>query len=158
MNDFSDYYDQELTLPDGKSTTYAQLLVIDKDNLSAEFASHAAWLGYIGVLSAEAEADYEQAKLELETLYAEKDAQARLEFNSKNVKFTEKMIEAWVNMDGAYINAQQAKVEALKMYKILRALETAMKEKGSMLVSLGAMVRQEMDMTGMQIKVKGALQ
>lgn len=155
MNDFSDYYDQVLTLPDGKETTFARLLVIDKDNLSNEFASHAAWLGYIGVLTAEAEAGYETTKMELETLYAEKDAEARVEFNSKNMKFTEKMVEAWVNMDSTYIKTQAEKIEALKEYKILRALEAAMREKGSMLVSLGAMMRQEMDMTNMQIRVRG---
>lgn len=155
MNDFSEYYDQVLTLPDGKETSFARLLVIDKDNLSNEFASHAAWLGYIGVLTAEAEAEYEQAKMELETLYAEKDAQARIEFNSKNMKFTEKMVESWVNMDGDYNKVQFTKIEALKAYKILRALEAAMREKGSMLVSLGATLRQEMDMTNMQIRVRG---
>lgn len=158
MNDFSEYYNQPVTLPDGKETSFAQLLVIDKDNLSDEFASHAAWLGYIGVLTAEAEADYEHAKMELETLYAEKDAEARMAFNAKNVKFTEKMIEACVNMDSLYIRVQTEKIEALKAYKILRALEAAMRERGSMLVSLGATMRQEMDMTNMQIRVRGALE
>lgn len=151
-NDFNDY-DQDITLPDGKQTSFARLLLIDKDNLTHEFSSHAAWLGYIGYLTAEAEGDYEAAKLHAETLHAEKDATARLEFNRKNTKFTENMIAGYIQMDAEYISAQDEKIEALKAYKTLRALEAAMREKGSMLVSLGATMRQELDMTGLQVRL-----
>lgn len=152
MNDFLDY-DQPITLPDGKETTFARLLVIDRDNLSREFSIHAAWLGYIGTLTADAEANYEKAKLDNETLRAEKDATARREFNTKNVKFTEAMVMAWVQMDDEYIDSCSAKIELYRQYKTLRAIEAAMKEKGSMLVSLGATMRQELDMTGLQLRI-----
>lgn len=154
VNNFNEYYDQVITLPDGKETTFARLLVIDRDNLSHEFSSHAAWLGYIGTLTADAESNYEQAKLENETLRAEKDATARREFNTKNIKFTENMVDAWVRMDDEYIDSCQNKIECFKTYKIIRALETAMKEKGSMLISLGATMRQELDMTGLQVRLR----
>lgn len=145
---FADY-DQQIELPDGKQTSFAKLLLIDKDNLSREFAQHAAWLGYIGVLTAEAEAEYETAKLELETIYAEVDSKARLAFNRNNTKFTEAMVHAFINLDEGYIAANRLKLEKLKDYKTLKAIESAMKEKGNMLISLGATMRQELDVTSL---------
>lgn len=143
-----------LLLTDGKATNYNDLLVIDETNLSAEFASHAAWLGYIGVLTAEAEAEYEKAKLEADQLEAETDAKARVSFNRSNVKATEAMVKAYVLMDDDYTSALDSKIEKLKTYKTLKALETAMKEKGNMLVSLGATMRQEMDMTNLVSRIR----
>lgn len=149
-----DLPDGILTLPDGKVTNYKQLLVIDDANLSAEFSSHAAWLGYVGVLTAEAEANYEAAKLEAETVEAERDAAARKEFSLKNVKYTEAMVKAWVAMDTEYLDAHELRLNKLQEYKTMRALETAMKEKGSMLISLGATMRQEMDVTNLVSRIR----
>lgn len=139
-------------LPNNKS--YSALLIIDKDDISSEYSSHAAWLGYIAVLTAEAEADYEKAKLDLDTLHAEKDTQARREFNLKNIKFTENMVNSWVNLDDEYIQAGERRIETLKAFKTLRAIEMAMKEKGQMLISLGATMRQEYDVTGLVSRLK----
>lgn len=146
--------DSGITFTDGKVTSYNDLLLIDDTNLSAEFSQHAAWLGYIGVLTAEAEADYEVAKLEADTVEAEADYQARLSLNSKGIKFTEPMVKAWIAMDTSYINANTTKIEKLKVYKTMKALETAMKEKGSMLISLGATQRQEMDVTNLVSRIR----
>lgn len=152
MKNFKEF-DQAITLPDGKVTSFSDLLIIDRDNLAQEFAEHAAWLGYIGILTAEAEEAYETAKQSAETLYAEKDADARLTFNSKNLKFTETMVKNYVELDNDYISAQQYKIGCYKVYKLMRAIEASMREKGSMLVSLGATVRQEMDMTDLRTRL-----
>lgn len=146
--------DTTLLLYDGKVTSYSDLLVIDEANLAAEYSRQAAWLGYIGVLTAEAEADYEKAKLDSETLYAETDARIRLDLAAKGVKITEDLVKSRVLLDDEYVAALNAKIESLKSFKMMKALETGMKEKGNMLVSLGATVRQEMDMTTLVSRIK----
>ncbi len=40
MKDFKEF-DQAITLPDGKVTSFSDLLIIDRDNLAQEFAEHA---------------------------------------------------------------------------------------------------------------------
>lgn len=150
----ADIPNETLTLPDGKETTYHKLLVIDDQNLSKEFSEHAAWLGYIGVLTARAEYEYEAAKLDVETMEAEKDAQARMEFNRKNVKYTEAMVKGYIALDSDYIDTVGLKLLKLSEYKTLRALEAAIKEKGSMLISLGATMRQEMNVTNLVSRIR----
>lgn len=152
-NKFAEF-DQPIKLPDGKQTSFSHLLIIDDANLSKEFADHAAWLGYIGVLTAEAEDIYETAKMELDVLYAEVETNARLHYDAGRVKYTEPMIKAYVQLDSEYYQAAKRKLEALKAYKTLKALEAATKEKGNMLVSLGATMRQELDHTELRLRLK----
>jgi hypothetical protein len=146
--------DTVITLPDGKEVDLVGLLNIDQDRLSDEFAHHAAWLGYVGLLAAQAEAAYEQAKLELETIEAERSTVARTAFAEQNIKATESMVKSWVLMDSIYQDVASLKLARLETYKRLKAIEVAMRERGSMLVSLGATLRQEMDMTDLKMRFK----
>lgn len=152
MSGYDPILDEELELPDGKKLSMASLTVIDEENLSDEYAHHAAWLTYVGVLAAEAEAEWKVAKLATEELVAELDTIARHTL-FKSGKFTEAMVSAWIHADHRYHDVSEAEILAYRSYKICKALEYGMRERGGQLISLGAKVRQELDTTYMQLRM-----
>ena len=144
--------DTTITLFDGNKVEYRNILHIDENNLAGEFADHPVLLGYVGTLVARAERAYENAKLDFEVLVAQIDKDIRHNAAVNNVKITEAKIASQIKRDPDFYDASVIKNEAYEQYKLMRALETGLKERGAMLVSLGATIRQELDMTSIQIR------
>lgn len=128
----------------------ADLLGIDSTNLSDEYSQQAAMYGYIGTLCAGAESDYNSVKTQREAVYADVEMKVRHGIAMQpEVKSTEGLVKSLVVTDSEYLDIMELENRALGAWKKLRALTDALKQRGEMLVSLGAQLRAEMDMTNM---------
>lgn len=152
MSRLDDKLSNETILIESDSYTFAELLAINQEDLSNEFATHASRYAYISALAAKAEALFNEAKQEREQVYADVELFYRDELvKMPDVKVTEGLIKSSVVGDDAYIAAVSKENTALHDWKVLRALVDGLRERGSMLVSLGAHMRAEMDMTNASI-------
>lgn len=136
---------------DGNSVTVKDLLLIDETKLSDEFAKQASKFAYVGLLAAEAEAEVLQVKAEKDEVYAEADLAIRDEFEKLGKKSTEALIRSEVLLDDAYNKVLRKESEATERWHKLRVLADATRQRGDMLISLGATLRAEFDVTNMSL-------
>lgn len=136
----------------GEKVSVTDFTAIDENQLSQEFSKQASLMAYVGHLVAEAESDYTMAKVDREILEAELDATCREILDKQSVKYTETKIRGMVTIDEGRIKAVEEESAALEQYKKLRSLADAVRQRGDMLISLGALVRAEADLTGATIK------
>lgn len=127
------------------------LLEIDESDLANEFAQQAALYGWVGHLTAEAEYNASVAKHQTEIEYASADDNARFQMDAAGEKTTEGKVRAAIDLDEQYIEARQEENRRWKEYKTLRSLSDALKMRADMLISMGAHLRAEQEMTGMKI-------
>lgn len=152
MSKLDDRLSNETIQIEGETYTFAELLSINPDNLSEEFATHANRFAFISALTAKAEALFVEAKQAREETYADVELQWRDELaKMPDVKVTEGLIKSSVLLDDKYTATVSAENAAQRDWKILRALADGLRERGSMLVSLGAHMRAEMEMTNASI-------
>lgn len=131
--------------------TIGELLGVNQDSMSDEFARQAARLAWAGLRLADAEALYETAKHNKDVSYAEADDEARRALSESDEKATEQRIRMLIMTDDLYLKAAESERDALYNYRIMRAVVDAMRQRGDMLVSLGATLRQEWDSLGMSV-------
>lgn len=143
-------YDQVINLGD-KPYRVGELFEIEQENISVEYTTQASRLAYLGMLLAKAEVAYEEAKAAKEKTYAETDLAIREDYQTGQVKFTEGTIRAEVLSDKGYQQSEHKEREALLDFKLMRAIVDAMKQRGDMLISLGATLRQEYDVTELKL-------
>lgn len=152
MNRLDERLANETIQIEGDAYTFLELLSINQDNLSNEFATHASRFAYISALAAKAEALYNEAKQMREETYADVELWYREELGKlPDIKVTEGLIKSNVTTDDKYSNTVSDENQALHDWKLLKALVEGLRERGSMLISLGAHLRQEMDMTNASI-------
>lgn len=137
---------------DGRVYNVDDLLDIDQNALSDEFASQASRYGYFAVLAAIAEVKMREAKHTVEMTYAEVDLAVRQELLKRDGKTTEASVRAEVLLDEQYIADVEAELKAQRDYNVLRALVNALEQRANMLVSLGAHMRHEYEMTDMNTR------
>ncbi len=125
---------------------------IDPDRLIDEFAKQPAAYAYLATLSAQVEAEYLDAKRTAERVYAETDSNVRGLLTSQGTKFTESGVKALIEQSESYRAAVDNETQARAQMLVLKAIITAMEQRAQMLISLGAHLRMEADMTGMSIK------
>lgn len=136
---------------EGRSYTFAELTGIDNTNLNHEFTVQASRYAYIAALTAKAEAAYNATKTARETAYAEIELAYREELAKSEVKVTEGIVKSYVTIDEVYNAALRKENDALRNWKTLKALEAGVRERGSMLISIGAQFRFEAEMTNLHI-------
>lgn len=143
-----------LNMDDGKKKTFdiSAIFNIDDSALAAEFTKQASLYAYFAVQAARAERNKAVADAAQEREYAMADQDFREEFHSKDEKFTEPTIKQMIMTDEAYVTSQNVAQAANYEFKLLKALATALEMRANMLISLGAYMRHEMDMTGMNIQ------
>jgi len=124
---------------------------INVDNISDEFAKQPALMAWYGVLYEQAASAAQQAETDLDLFEANVSTMVRLLFKpgpgdkEKAEKPTETQIKQLVYGDEEYVQKKR-EVDALKSQADLtkRAYE-AVREKGSILISLGAHMRAEIE-------------
>jgi hypothetical protein len=136
--------------------TIGEMLDTCPETLNEDFTTQASRLAYLGMVLAKAEVNLEKAKQVRETLYADLDLEVRTELDGKKVedpkfKYTEAMVKANILQYEEYQQATGTELQALHDYKIMRAIVDAMRQRGDMLVSLGAQLRQEYDVTNLSL-------
>lgn len=127
------------------------LLNVDVDDLSNEYAQQASVYAWIANLVAEADYALSSAKHARELEYAQAYEYYRGELSASGGKPTEATIGAAITMDDAYSSSRNRELECERTYKMLRALLDALKMRADMLVSLGAHLRAELNMTGAHV-------
>ncbi len=130
----------------------ASILDIYEIELTSHFAEQASIFGHFSIQLAEADRLVGIAKLSAEQQYAEADAYYRNEHNDAEEKYTEPSIKAEISLDEDYIASLAVQRDAVHNVAVLKAIVTALKMKADMLISMGAHLRQEYDMTGMTIR------
>ena len=121
-------------------------LTIDLDNLREEFCRAAANVDWSHTLAAQAEADVQETKDELERVRCRLSGFHRALLKGQDVKPTEQILEEQIVKSTDYIVAQRNYVEAIKRKGVQKGTALAYLKKADMLVSLGALVRAEMNL------------
>lgn len=129
-----------------------KLLKIDQNNLAEEFTKQAALYGYWSGILAEAERVRAECNARTDLEYAIADNEYRTEYEAQGKKFTEAVIKSEVTRDEIYQGSLQEYRDADYVYSALRGLLKALDMRASMLISLGATIRAEQDMTGMTMR------
>lgn len=130
--------------------TFQELVGIDPEGINADFVTQASRLAYLNMLTANAEAAHQAEKSHTERVYAKVELDWRDSLADK--KTTEAQIKSLVIESDEYKKQSDLERTALLEYKLLKGLVEAMKERGSMLISLGANLRMEYDVTDLSIK------
>jgi hypothetical protein len=141
----------ELNLEGVGSIKPDDLLPIDDSDLNGEFTRQASLYAYVATLAARAEAYWLESKRDIERTHAETDKEVRRDLMMCDEKVTEGKVKAEIEVRRGYRDAQMQELDDREQYLILKALTNAMQMRGDMLVSLGAHLRHEANMTGMQI-------
>lgn len=128
--------------------------MIDDSNITEEFTKQAALYGYWSGQLAEAERIRAKVDNNKDVEYAIADREYRDDYESHGQKYTEAVIKADVTRDEGYQSVVEEYRNADYVYNALRGLLKALDMRASMLISLGATLRAEADMTGMSIRDK----
>ncbi len=130
------------------------LFSIDETNLAEEMARQAGLYAYFAVQMAHAETTLVRAVVSKDEEYAKADEFARGDLAEAlpNTRITEAMVKSWILQDGDYQTCVVKEIDAKRNYKLLRAICQALEMRATMLQSMGAHLRHEMDMTGMNIR------
>lgn len=135
-----------------KKVQLSEVLEIYEDDLTRHFAEQASIFGYFAIQLAEADRLLSKVKTEADQAYAEADAYYRKQYNELEQKYTETVIRGDVLLDEDYNKVLDRQRLLERNVAILKAIVNALKMKAEMLISMGAHMRQEYDMTGMSIR------
>ncbi len=142
----------KLKLFNGKILDLLEIFYIDPESLSESFTRQASLYAYFGTLQAEAERQLAISKFDLEQAQAISDDYWRHYKDRREEKYTEAVIKSLVTRDSECIAKQNKKIQLDYEVNLLDAMTKALAQRASMLMSLGAMTRQEISMTGMMLK------
>lgn len=126
------------------------VLPIGQD-LSSEFTKQPSLYAYIAVLAARAEAMWLESKRELDRIHAVIDKEVRKDLAFTDVKVTEAMVKAEIELRRGYHDALMDELDFREQHLIMQALTKAFEMRANMLISLGAHLRAEAQQTGMLI-------
>ena len=135
-----------------KSIHLDDVLEIHEDRLTEHFAQQASIFGYFSIQLAEAERILSKVKTEAEQEYSAADEHYRKMYNELEQKYTEAVIKSDVVRDLDYNKVLDRQRNLERNVSILKSIVNALKMKADMLISMGAHLRQEYDMTGMSIR------
>lgn len=149
--------DQSLVIYLGEDDEVGTFVDIDKfvpvgDDISLEFKEQASKYAYIAVLAAQAEAEWQESKTRLKRTYANIDKDTRGRLAVVGGKVTEAMVSAEIELTRGYVEDRDEEQFYHRQYLIMRAIETSMKMRADMLVSLGAQLRNEASQLGLTTK------
>jgi hypothetical protein len=135
-----------------KTFELLDILDINPNDLTNAFMEQASIFGYFSVLAAQADDAAARADANKDQEFALADLEAREEAERNGKKLTEAQVKSLVLTDEAYVGkVRQEHVTKLDA-RLLKAVVSALEMRANMLVSLGAMLRHEMDMQGIQVK------
>ena len=143
-----------LSLYNNKKIDLLEIFKIDEDNLSSAFMQQASLYAYFASLQAESELQLSKAQFALEQQQAMADEYYRAWMDKREKKYTEAVIKSLVVRDEEYAAAKDTVIQLEYEVNLLKALVKSLAQRADMLISFGAMTRQEMAMTGMNIRDK----
>jgi hypothetical protein len=135
-----------------KTFELLDILDINPDNLGDAFMDQASIFGYFSVLAAQADDAAARADANKDQEYAQADLEIREEAERNTKKLTEAQVKSLILTDAGYDKKLQQEHVTKLDARLLKAIVSALEMRANMLVSLGAMIRHEMDMQGIQVK------
>lgn len=135
-----------------KEFNLKEVFEIDIDQLSNEFSKQASLYAYFAALTVRAEDALFRAENFKDKTYATAELYYREDAENNNRKITEAAVKSMVMTDAEYQDAVMAESSARYDLKAIKMIVTALEQRAEMLISLGAHVRAELDMTGMNIR------
>lgn len=144
-----------ITFSDGEILDVHDLVTVDAEQMTSNFSKQASNLAFLGARLAEAEWAEAKGKAWMEQEYARLDEEWRQGYELDGYKYTEPVIRAKVQGDEEYKDAQNLYFELEYHVGLLKRLIDATRQRGDMLISLGAHLRMEYDATGMHIDSDG---
>jgi hypothetical protein len=130
------------------------ILKISDVKLSEEFMQQPSIYAWFASLCEMAGAEAENKKFKVSVLKANTEKRIRYEFASRGEKTTENSIAAAVQTDDAFIAASMDLIESERQYSILRSLVRSLDQRKDMLIQLGVMKRQEMQLSDFGIDLE----
>lgn len=140
------------TMKGVKTFDIGKLFKIEQESLSEEFATQASMYGFFAILAAEADRKYAMQTVLYDQECAEADESYRAQFETDGKKYTEAVIKSMVIRDENVVKVQEDKENAEYDLNILKAIVRAFEQRSLMLQSLGATLRHEYEMQGMNIR------
>lgn len=139
----------------GKDTySLSEVFGIDQTRVSDEFAHQAGTFAYFGQLLAKAEHRVAMLDMQKDQMYGEMDGSIRELYAVNGNKITEPQIKAMILSEQKYVKVQEEYAKADYEASLLKIIVKALEQKATMLIGLGATLRQEYEMTGMRINEK----
>lgn len=135
-----------------KTFAIEDLFYIDETNLTQEFMRQAALYAYFSTLLSTADMKANSVDLMKDQAYAEADLYYREDADKNGRKITEPQVKSTVTIDEAYAKACERDIQMRYDVSILKSIVKALEQRAEMLISLGAHLRHEADMTGMNIR------
>lgn len=123
-----------------------EVLRISEARLSEEFAQQPSLYAWFAALCEMAGAEFENKKFALSVLRANTEARLRKELSNSGVKTTEASVSAAVQSDPDVGVKSFELIEFERQYMILKSLVRALDQRKDMLIQLGGMKRQEMQL------------
>lgn len=143
-----------LKLFNGTEVDLVEIFAVDVEDLSIDFSQQAALYAYFSTLTVEAERQLALAKFDTEQQYAAADNKWRHYKDRREEKYTEAVIRSLILQDSDYYKAEERRIQLDYEASLLKSISRALAQRADMLISLGAMTRQEMAMTGMNMREK----
>ena len=125
---------------------------IDEANIIEAYSKQAAIYARYAAMHAEADAMVSKAATAKDEEYAAADDHYRHDMDRTGEKYTEAKVKAFIELDENYRQAVDAYNDVDYVCRRLRALVRALEMRAEMLVSMGAHLRHEMNMTDMHIR------
>ena len=135
-----------------KELDLADIFSIDETELTREYSQQASLYAYFSTLTADAERNVAMATMIMEQEYAIMDQEYRSDAVADDVKVTESMVKQAIISDKDYQKLSKNVINKKYYFRVLKAVADALEQRANMLVSLGAYLRHEQDMTGMNIR------
>lgn len=135
-----------------KEINLGSIFNVDEGALSSEFATQASLYAYFSALAVQADDIAAKLAFDREQEFALASLSYREEAEKEGKKITEGSVQALINADEGYTRKVEAERIAKNDVKLLKALVSALEQRANMIISLGAMLRHEADMTGMNMK------
>lgn len=126
------------------STTDLLAIAIDPQGLLEAFSNQSGLQAWIGMVTADAEADVDELKCELSIIEAECDQEIRAAAVEAQEKVSEALVDARIRLAEDYQRGQSNYLFAVRKYKMLRPFYDAIRTRGQLLPSIGGFIRDEL--------------
>lgn len=141
-----------MTMKGVRTFDIGKLFKIEQESLSEEFSSQATMYGFFAILAAEADRKVAMQTVLYEQECAGADESYRSQLEADGKKYTEAVIRSMVIRDEDVVKRQEDKENAEYDLNILKAIVRAFEQRSLMLQSLGATLRHEYEMQGMNVR------
>lgn len=119
--------------------------------ISDAFRTQASIYATYAVKTAQASVAVSTLKDKLKMVESEAYLGFREQLDDEGKKYTEAFLNSLVMLDEEVVSVREQYQQAIEDHATLEAFTWALKQRADMLISLGSMTRQEMQMTGINI-------